>query len=105
MTSAAVFKALGDPTRRALFETLAGGERSVAELCATVAVSQPAVSQHLAALRQAGLVAERKAGRRTYYRLAPDGLAPLADWLDRYRAFWPPRLAKLTQVVQEMDDD
>jgi DNA-binding transcriptional ArsR family regulator len=98
-----VFKALGDPTRRAVLDRLAGGERSVAELTAALPVSQPAVSQHLAALKAAGLVGERREGRRTYYRIEPQGLAPLIDWLGRYRAFWPARIERLKDILKEMD--
>ena len=98
-----VFRALSDPTRRAVLDRLAGGERSVAELTAALPVSQPAVSQHLAALKAAGLVGERREGRRTYYRIEPQGLAPLIDWLGRYRAFWPEKIERLKDVLREMD--
>ena len=98
-----VFRALGDPTRRAVLDRLSAGERSVAELTAALPVSQPAVSQHLAALKAAGLVGERREGRRTYYRIEPMGLAPLIDWLGRYRAFWPERIERLKDVLKEMD--
>jgi DNA-binding transcriptional ArsR family regulator len=103
MIEAEVFRALADPTRRAVFERLAGREMSVSELKAGFAVSQPAISQHLAALREAGLVSERRAGRFAYYRIDPNGLAPLADWIDRYRAFWPERIERLKDVLKDMD--
>ncbi|HEV7136449.1 MAG TPA: ArsR family transcriptional regulator [Steroidobacteraceae bacterium] len=64
--------------------------------------SQPAISQHLAALRRAGLVSERREGRRAYYRSDPAGLGPLADWMERYRQFWPERLQKLRRVLKEI---
>jgi DNA-binding transcriptional ArsR family regulator len=99
-----VFRALADPTRRAVFEKLAARELSVSELTAGFEVSQPAISQHLAALRQAGLVAERRAGRFVYYRAEPDGLSPLMTWIDRYRALWSDRLQKLATVLQEMEE-
>jgi DNA-binding transcriptional ArsR family regulator len=98
-----VFRALGDPTRRAVLDRLCAGERSVAELTAGLPVSQPAVSQHLAALKAAGLVGERREGRRVFYRIEPQGLAPLIDWLGRYRAFWPARIERLKDVLKEMD--
>ncbi|MGO1077162.1 ArsR/SmtB family transcription factor [Inquilinus sp. CA228] len=104
MTAPEIFQALADPTRRAVFERLADGELSVTELKAGFAVSQPAISQHLAALRRAGLVAERRDGRFVYYRAAPDGLAPLASWIDRYRAFWPEKVARLKTLLEDMDD-
>jgi DNA-binding transcriptional ArsR family regulator len=98
-----IFRALADPTRRAVFERLASGEMSVSQLKAGFAISQPAVSQHLAALKSAGLVSERRDGRFAYYRVAPEGLAPLADWIDRYRAFWPERIEKLKDVLKGME--
>ena len=82
-----VMKTLADPTRRAVFERIAG-EREVAAtaLVKGLKVSQPAVSQHLRALRDAGLVTERREGRHIYYRPAPKGLVPLHDWLEIGRA-------------------
>jgi DNA-binding transcriptional ArsR family regulator len=103
MVEADVFRALSDATRRAVYERLAGGERSVAEITASLPVSQPAVSQHLAALKGAGLVAERRAGRKVYYRIEPQGLSPLIDWLARHRAFWPERIERLRDLLKEMD--
>jgi DNA-binding transcriptional ArsR family regulator len=91
----ALFRALADPTRRALFERLVAGEHSVSALAASFPVSQPAISQHLAALRSAGLVAVRRDGRNAYYRVDPRGLTPLVHWVDRCRAFWPATLDKL----------
>ena len=98
-----LFKALADPTRRAVFERLCRDEMSVSELTAGFPISQPAISQHLAALRGVGLVCERREGRFSYYRAQPQALAPLADWVDRYRAFWPERLEKLKNVLKEIE--
>ena len=103
MFESEVFRALGDPTRRAVYERLTAGERSVSELRSGLPISQPAVSQHLAALKAAGLVGERRDGRRVYYRIEPAGLAPLLEWLGRYRAFWPQRIERLRDVLKEMD--
>ena len=100
---AEIFKTLGDPTRRAVFERLATREMSVSELTTGFSVSQPAISQHLAALRAAGLVCERREGRFAYYRADPEGLAPLMDWIGRYRAFWPERIERLKTVLKGMD--
>ncbi|MGH7106900.1 MAG: ArsR/SmtB family transcription factor [Acetobacteraceae bacterium] len=102
MLESQVFHALADPTRRAVFERLCRREMSVAEITAGFTVSQPAISQHLAALRRAGLVSERREGRRAYYRSDPAGLGPLADWMERYRQFWPERLQKLKRVLKEI---
>lgn len=103
MVEQEVFRALADPTRRAVFERLAAGEATVGELKAGFDVSQPAISQHLAALKGAGLVAERREGRFSYYRVEPKALEPLAAWMERYRAFWPARVARLKDVLKEMD--
>ncbi|OBQ85790.1 MULTISPECIES: metalloregulator ArsR/SmtB family transcription factor [unclassified Mesorhizobium] len=103
MTEAEIFRALADPTRRAVYERLAAGELTVSELRAGVSVSQPAVSQHLAVLRGVGLVIERRAGRNAYYRADPQGLDPLLGWIERYRAFWPERIERLKRVLKEMD--
>jgi DNA-binding transcriptional ArsR family regulator len=103
MIESEVFRALADPTRRAVYERLAGREMTVSELRTGFPISQPAISQHLAVLRQAGLVSERREGRYAYYRVEPDGLAPLVDWIDRYRAFWPQRIEKLKDVLKGMD--
>lgn len=98
-----VFRALADPTRRLLLERLTDGERNATELRGGLDLSQPAVSQHIAVLRDAGLVAERRIGRNVMYRVDPRGLGPLVDWLTRYRAFWPQRIEKLKSLLKEMD--
>jgi DNA-binding transcriptional ArsR family regulator len=109
MTGAAqlttVMKTLADPTRRAVFERIArDGEVAATGLVRGTKVSQPAVSQHLRALREAGLVAERRDGRHVLYRITPDGLAPLVDWLGHYQAFWRERFANLEQLLQESEE-
>lgn len=103
MIESAVFRALSDPTRRSVYERLSDGEMNVADLKAGLAISQPAVSQHLAALRLAGLVRERREGRRTYYRIEPAGLHPLIDWMARTGAFWPGRIERLKDLLERMD--
>jgi DNA-binding transcriptional ArsR family regulator len=103
MSETEIFRALADPTRRAVFERVAAREMSVGELKSHFAVSQPAISQHLAALKGAGLVNERRDGRFAYYRADPKGIAPLITWLERYRAFWPDRIGKLKDVLKGMD--
>jgi DNA-binding transcriptional ArsR family regulator len=101
---AEIFRALADPTRRAVFERLTHGEAAVKQLTARFDVSQPAISQHLAALRRAGLVKERRDGRHAYYRACPAGLAPLVRWIEHYQAFWLDRLAQLKALLEEMDE-
>ncbi|HLZ84196.1 MAG TPA: metalloregulator ArsR/SmtB family transcription factor [Caulobacteraceae bacterium] len=103
MPDAEIFRALADPTRRAVFEQLAGREMTVSALKQGFEVSQPAISQHLAALRGAGLVRERREGRFAYYSIDPGGLNALAAWVDRYRAFWPPRIERLKTLVEGLD--
>jgi DNA-binding transcriptional ArsR family regulator len=98
-----VFRALADPSRRAIFERLTRGEAPVKDLTARFDISQPAVSQHLAALRVAGLVSERREGRLVYYRVDPNGLRPLVDWITHYQAFWFERLDRLQALLKEMD--
>ena len=102
MATAEIFRALSDPTRRAVFERLAAQEMTVSALKAGFAVSQPAISQHLATLRGAGLVRERRQGRFAYYSVDPAGVSDLAEWVDRYRAFWPTRIERLKTVLEGM---
>ncbi|MGA9012095.1 MAG: metalloregulator ArsR/SmtB family transcription factor [Acetobacteraceae bacterium] len=99
-----LFKALGDPTRRAIFEELSRrGERTVHVLTEISGVSQPAVSKHLAALKLAGLVRLRREGRESHYRVRPDGIAPLVEWLNLYSAFWRERFDRLEDLLKRMD--
>lgn len=99
-----IFKALGDPTRRALYERLAaGGEQTVHALTQGAGVSQPAVSKHLAVLKSAGLVRDRREGRESHYSAEPKALAPLARWMAHYGAFWEGRLDRLEDLLNRMD--
>ena len=98
-----IFQALADPTRRAIFESLTHGEASVKDLTARFEVSQPAVSQHLACLKEAGLVNGRREGRRVFYRIEPEGMQPLIDWIAHYRAFWSDRVERLERLLDTMD--
>ena len=98
-----IFQALADPSRRAIFESLTRGEAAVKDLTARFDISQPAVSQHLAALRDAGLVNARRDGRLVYYRVEPRGMKPLIDWISHYRAFWTERMRKLEHLLERME--
>ncbi len=99
-----IMRALADPTRRALFERMAGAsEITVAELTRGSGVTQGAISQHLKTLKQAGLVTERPEGRNVFYRVQPDGLVPLVDWISHYRVFWRDRLDGLRDLLNEID--
>ena len=100
----AVMRALADPTRRALFErVVSADEITVIELTRGSGVTQGAISQHLKALKQAGLVAERPEGRKVYYRAQPQGLEPLVDWMSHYGAFWRERFANPRTLLKEID--
>ncbi len=91
------FAALADPTRRAVFERLRAGPVSVGEIAAGLPVSRPAVSQHLKALREAGLVRHEVDGTRRLYEVDPRGLGELRSWLDR---FWGETLAAFKAEVE-----
>jgi DNA-binding transcriptional ArsR family regulator len=84
MTYATALSALADPTRRAIFESLRAGPTAVGAIAARLPVSRPAVSQHLKALKQAGLVVDCAEGTRRVYYIDPDGLGPLRQWLDEF---------------------
>ena len=100
----AVMRALADPTRRGVYERVVqSDEITVAELTRGSGVTQGAISQHLKSLKQAGLVAERSAGRHVFYRAEPEGLGPLVDWMSHYGAFWRERFANLHTLLKEID--
>ncbi|ARO23025.1 transcriptional regulator [Rhizobium sp. S9] len=99
-----IMRALADPTRRTVFEQIVNSDEiTVVELTRASTVTQGAVSQHLKALKQAGLVAERPEGRNVYYRAEPEGLAPLIDWMSHYGTFWRERFADLRTLLKEID--
>lgn len=102
--AAEIFRALADPTRLAVFETVLGGEVSVSDLTARFDVSQPAISQHLATLRTSGLVRHRKQGRQVLYRVDPAGMQPLFSWIARHRSFWQEKLPRLEALLQELPE-
>lgn len=100
-----LFAALADPTRRSIFECLVGeGEQNVRALTDFARISQPAVSKHLRVLKDAGLVADRRAGRETHYRVDQQGLAPLIDWFAHYGGFWAERFDRLDALLNRMDN-
>jgi DNA-binding transcriptional ArsR family regulator len=98
MAYALALQALGDPTRRAVLEQLRDGPRAVGEIAAQLPVSRPAVSQHLRVLKEAGLVTERQNGTRHLYRVDPDGLAELREYLE---GFWEEALASFKAAVEK----
>jgi DNA-binding transcriptional ArsR family regulator len=94
--------ALGDPTRRRVFEELRRGPRSVGRIAAKMPVSRPAVSQHLAVLKKAGLVADKSEGTRRVYYIDPQGLAAIRIWLDQ---FWDDALHAFQAEMEKRDAD
>lgn len=98
-----IFKALADPTRRSIFDKLVAGSMNASALREGLPISQSAMSQHLAVLRNAGLVCEAKQGRCVNYQVDPDGLAQIAQWLAKYRAYWPARIEALQTLLKDMD--
>jgi DNA-binding transcriptional ArsR family regulator len=102
MAYALAMDALGDPTRRLIFEQLRNGPRSVGELAAGLPVSRPAVSQHLRVLKEAGLVTERRNGTRRLYRLDPRGLEELRAYFER---FWDDALEAFKDAAERREED
>ena len=99
-----LFKALSDPTRRAIFERLArDGELTVHVLTDHSGVSQPAVSKHLTVLKRAKLVRHRRERRETHYSAQPQALEPLLDWVTLYGAFWRERFDRLESLLKRME--
>jgi len=96
------FVALSDPTRRAVFEKLAGGPRAVGEIARDLPVSRPAVSQHLKLLKEAGLVTDRSEGTRRIYQIDPAGLGAMRAWLDQ---FWESALAAFAAEVERTEKE
>jgi DNA-binding transcriptional ArsR family regulator len=103
MTYASVaLSALGDPTRREIFERIAERPQSVGELAGGLPVSRPAVSQHLKVLKDAGLVRDQPAGSRRIYQLDPAGVDALRTYLDR---FWNQALTAFKATVERRDEE
>lgn len=97
----AVLRALADESRRTMLETLAVGPATAGELAALLPIARPGVSRHLRVLREAGLVQVRQEAQRRIYRLRPEPLAELDEWLGHYRALWQQRLDALhTEVAR-----
>ena len=104
MSAGALFAALGEPTRLAIVEELADGERTVGALVARAGVSQPAVSQHLKVLRDAGLVRMRPDAQRRLYSLEPAGFRVVELWLERHRRAWADRLDALEHYMDDPEE-
>lgn len=100
-----MFSAIAAPARRAMLARLAQREMPMGELAETFEMSLPAVSQHLAVLKDAGLVASRKDGRHRIYRLNPEPLKAVADWVQTYEVFWIGKLAALGEYLEKSDSE
>ena len=99
-----IFRALADPTRRAIFERLCReGEKTVGVLTLGAGVSQPVVSKHLAALKRAGLVRDRHEGRQSHYSADYSALSPLVDWAVEMASFWERKFDALDDLLNRMD--
>lgn len=94
-----VFTAISHRARRYMLDLLAEDEKSVSDIAVHFTMSRPAVSQHLRILLDAGLVSERRHGRERRYRLLPERLAPVRDWISRYERFWDGRLQRLQKLL------
>jgi DNA-binding transcriptional ArsR family regulator len=101
VASGDIFQAIADPTRRALLDRLSTGEQAVKQLAEPFAMSLPAISQHLQILCEAGLVQMRKAGRQRLYRLNPEPLKQVSDWIAHYDHFWQQKLEALGNYLEE----
>jgi DNA-binding transcriptional ArsR family regulator len=95
-----VFRAIADPTRRAILDRLRAGPAAVNVLAADFALSRPGVSKHLRVLREARLVVEHAVGRERLYELRPAALQPVAGWVEGYRAFWHVSLGNLKRHLE-----
>jgi DNA-binding transcriptional ArsR family regulator len=98
-----VYHAIADETRRGLLDRLRFGEEAATTLSAAFRISQPAVSQHLRVLRDAGLVTERRAGRYRIYRLRPGPLKEVAAWIADYERFWAAKLQNFGRYLEPLD--
>jgi len=98
------FEVLAEPNRRRILDLLREAERPVGDLVAALAVSQPTVSKHLRVLRDAGLVEARSDAQRRLYRIRPEPLQAIDDWLAPYRVLWASRLDDLARHLDDMPD-
>jgi DNA-binding transcriptional ArsR family regulator len=98
------FVALADPTRRRIVEALSEGPLSSGEIAARFPITAPAISQHLKALRQAGLVRVRSEAQRRIYEIDPEGIEAVAGWAEGVRAHWAARLDELAQALNAKED-
>jgi len=103
-TTLDVFNAIGEAHRREILDTLIAGEKAVGAIVNDLSLSQPQVSKHLRVLSEVGLVSCRAEGRRRLYRLEPEHLRPLHDWLANYEQAWNERLDRVDDYLKELQD-
>lgn len=94
------FGAIADPTRRAILDLVRSSEMSAGDIARHFSVSRPAVAKHVRVLRQAGLLRERRAATKRFYRLEPAALQSVDEWLAPYRLFWAAKLVDLKRIVE-----
>jgi DNA-binding transcriptional ArsR family regulator len=104
-TTADAFNAVAESRRREILDALSSGERPVNELVDLLGLAQPHVSRHLRVLREVGAVAYRDEGRQRLYRLNPQALKPINDWISSYRHLWEERFELLEDVLADLTDD
>jgi DNA-binding transcriptional ArsR family regulator len=96
-----VFAAISHPARRRMLDLVADGDRPVNAIARQFEMSRPAVSQHLRVLLDAGLLTEQRHGRERRYRLAPERLGPVRDWIAHYERFWDDHLQRLQRQLKK----
>lgn len=101
IASVDTFQAIADPTRRAILDRLRAGEQPVKQLAEPFEMSLPAISQHLQVLYEVGLVSQQRVGRQRLYRLNPEPLKEISDWVADYEQFWQAKLDALGQYLEE----
>ena len=101
-TTTDAFNAVAEPRRREIVDLLAGGERPVNDLVRELGMTQPQVSKHLRVLREVGVVIVRDEGRQRLYRLNPQALKPIHDWVAEYERLWNDRFDELDAVLEEL---
>lgn len=104
-TTADAFNAVAEPRRREILDLLATGERPVNDLVEMTGMGQPQVSKHLRVLREVGAVSSREQGRRRLYRLDPEALRPIHEWVSPYQRLWEERFEQLDDVLLEMKEE
>src|SRR3954463_1342578 len=104
-TTADAFNAVAEPRRRQILDLLAAGERPVNDLVDLLGLAQPQVSKHLRVLREVDLVHVRDAGRQRMYRLNPEPLRSIHDWLGKYERMWAARFDAMDDVLTELQEE